>query len=84
MMEEITTKYAKGAKRGIHRRGAKGAEGIEFSVAGEGPAMEKARALRGRSFRYPQGVAVFELPPLTAVQKILPSLRPLRLERSGR
>jgi hypothetical protein len=31
-----------------------------------------------------QGEAVFELPPLTAVQKAPHSLRTLRLERSGR
>jgi hypothetical protein len=59
MMEEITTKYAKGAKRGIHRRGAKGAEGIEFSVAGERPAMEKPRAALREVVLIPAGCSRF-------------------------
>ena len=54
-----TTKYAKGAKRGIHRRGAKGAEGIEFSVAGERPVIEKLRAASRQVVPMPAGCSLF-------------------------
>jgi hypothetical protein len=57
--EVETTKYAKGAKRGVHRRGAKGVEGIEFSVAGEGPAMEKLSAASRQVVPMPAGCSRF-------------------------